>query len=279
MDNNKINECDANIKLDYKYVKKHIKPFDLILFRGADVISNSISFIEKKKLGCGDWSHVGIAITSEYFPCLSIFDKKGKNDNNDNDNIYIYESTMSGILGDGVNKIEGRTFGVQLRRLSEVVPAYLSKNGTRIGWCSLNEYASSRMLHKIKCSCDPCECCKCGDSCKCDPCKCCKCDDEDGLERLKESLDKFYLDNIDTGYDYNILRMMTSVFPFLTKFISDSSKRMFCSELVTHVYKIIGIVDKNIDPETIAPVELISFTNNNLKTVVNLPPIEITNNV
>jgi hypothetical protein len=42
-----------------------IQPLDLILLRGTGPVSHAICFMEAKKLGHGDFSYAGVAVTRE----------------------------------------------------------------------------------------------------------------------------------------------------------------------------------------------------------------------
>jgi hypothetical protein len=76
--------------------------------------------MEQKKLGRGDFSHIGLAITRDALdlPCL----EPGK--------LYVWESTFSapaGFFARFTDKVpdretEGVRFGVQIRDLELVVP-------------------------------------------------------------------------------------------------------------------------------------------------------------
>src|SRR5262245_63829703 len=109
-----------------------IQPIDLILFRGTDPVSHAICFLEAKKLGRGDFSHVGLAVTREALDLP--FLEPGK--------LYVWESTFSAPVGfwakftDRVpdRETEGVRFGVQIRDLELVVPGYASSGG-KVAWC------------------------------------------------------------------------------------------------------------------------------------------------
>src|SRR5438309_11598776 len=86
-------------------LKNQVKPLDLMVFRGSDFVSDTISFLEKWKFGQGDWTHVGVVMTTDVITIK----------NGQPGRLYLWESTMSGkTLGDGVNNVETNqaTFGV-----------------------------------------------------------------------------------------------------------------------------------------------------------------------
>ena len=89
-----------------------MKALDIILFKGVDFISDIILKLQKKQLGQGDWSHVGLIVSKEIL-----------DDNRlQKDCFYFWESTMSGKFNDSIPNIEGDSFfGVQLRQLGPIL--------------------------------------------------------------------------------------------------------------------------------------------------------------
>ena len=105
----------------YADYKQHIKPLDIILFRGGDLASSTIRYIEKKRDGRGDFSHSGIIVTTDVLDHPDM--KPGR--------LYILESTVTGWLGCGVKNIEGKAaFCVQITDFSKLVEAYDSQKLT-----------------------------------------------------------------------------------------------------------------------------------------------------
>ena len=130
-----------------------LKPFDLVVFSGDDLISNFIRYVElshlegfaqAQNLGAISnreldttrlkdyngidpkenlYSHCGIIITSEVLDHPLV--KPGK--------VYIFESTMGGKYGYGINNVEGNSFlGVQLRDFEQVFLEYDIANDTSV---------------------------------------------------------------------------------------------------------------------------------------------------
>mgnify|MGYP002351034239 FL=1 len=85
-------KIDYNNFATYKDISNKIKPFDLIAFRGGDIISDLISIVEKYHLGIGDFSHLGMIVTSDILPYYIINNEKIYLDPK---KIYIFESTIS----------------------------------------------------------------------------------------------------------------------------------------------------------------------------------------
>jgi hypothetical protein len=227
-------------------IKNQIKPLDLICFRGNEFVSNTISKVQKLAFGNGDWTHVGIIITAD------LLNFKNSNPNK----LYIWESTMSGSLGDGVNNIETDKgfFGVQIRDFEKVINKYIKDDITKIGWCKLlnnpYELKNNEPLDEYR----------------------------KRLNIIKLILQNFYNKYGKSKYDYKILTMFKTIFPFINKIkflkkLFHTNNMFFCSELVATIYKEIHILDESIDPESIAPIELLGYTNDNLGKIVNEPII------
>lgn len=224
-------------------IKNKIQPLDLIFFRGADVVSNTISLAEKYDVGQGSWTHVGMVITPDIVPIK----------NSKPDGIYVWESTMSGYLGDGVNNIEtgSWTFGVQIRDLADVVDKYDNNSNTRIGWSQLN---NNPLVKKD------------GES-----------DDEYKTRKNKISkiLTDFKAKFGNATYDYNCCDLCSGLCPkelnYPDKFFGSSDEKYFCSELVAKIYQLIDVIKKNVKPVNILPEELLGFGDNELNKIVSNP--------
>jgi hypothetical protein len=223
-------------------VKNKIRPFDLICFRGGDFVSNIISDVEKKSFGNGDWTHVGIVMTRD------VFKFKGKDNK-----LYVWESTISGKFGDKVNNIYNQSqFGVQIRDLGKVIEDYLKVKGTKIGWCKLinnpldqQENESNRSYRKR-------------------------------VSNLKINIRQFYYRHKDAKYDYTLKTFLKTLFPKLSKIkwinkLLHNNDKYFCSELVAKIYQDVGVLGNDIDPENVAPVELLGYSNDNIKKIVDEP--------
>ncbi len=138
----------------YEEYKHNLLPFDLILFKGTDCVSKTIQRVQRKKLGIPNsddaFSHVGIVVTSDILEIpkglvrqsefreshfvKQLSEKSGNQRSVDTmtsqlllkpGEKYVWESTMSGPLADGVRNVNHKSFlGVQLRNLDEVIREY-----------------------------------------------------------------------------------------------------------------------------------------------------------
>jgi|SRR5215510_4062684 len=218
-----------------------IQPLDLILFRGVDPVSSAICFVEERRLGRGDFSHAGLAITRDALDLP--FLEPGK--------VYVWESTLSAPAGfwarftDKVPDVEtaGVRFGVQIRDLELVVPGY-SSNGGRVAWCAFHG-------------------------------------DRPPIEAMRPRLRALYEEFGHAPYNRNLLALFSVVFPALRpasghfaraedrvahfvndvlhrarehKSVADAEHHMFCSEWVGTVYKRLGLSTPQFDPHVAAPV-------------------------
>ena len=113
----------VNLPIPYSKIRPVLRPFDLVAFRGTDCVSGCIRCLELNRpcggrIRSGDFSHVGMIVTSDILDDVRCVPGK----------LYIWESTMSGKLADGVNNVNGQQFlGVQLRDFDQVVsePIYI----------------------------------------------------------------------------------------------------------------------------------------------------------
>lgn len=231
--------------VDFQDIEFMIKPFDLIAFRGGDLVSDTIAKLEEQHNGDGYFTHVGIVVTSDVLDVL---------DSND-DNLYIFESTCSysiPLVQKGVPDIlTGKgVLGVQLRKLKDVIPTYIENEKTKIAWCSLknNPYAK-----------------KYSESSNCLVSR---------RKELKKIFSNFFSLYHGRLYEIDLFSLFSSLFsPFrIIRDIKDSaienfmsllgkngdrspSGWQFCSELVANVYLTLGIFDTSVNPKNIVPMD------------------------
>jgi hypothetical protein len=231
--------------ISYSTAKKCIAPLDLILFRGSEMVSRTIRFLEQLEVQNGEWSHCGLVVTSDLVPTIR---------NAKPDRLYVWESTLSGQLNDGVMDVESNAavFGVQVRPLDKLVIEY-NKPGRRIAWAKLLQ--------------NPCN----------------MRDDEDDVEhelrlaRLQQLMCALHLKYHNELYEINPIRLLAALFPCfrgLRNRFKTGKDLMFCSELVATVYCDIGVLDpQKVDPENVLPVDFIGDKDEEFKPVNRLPPI------
>lgn len=222
----------------YEDCLPYLKPLDLVFFKGGDYVSKLICFLEKTQMpsreiqlrqlvqdgGAADiFSHVGIVVTAEILEHPSV--ETGK--------WYIWESTMSGPLNDGVPNILGQSYlGVQLRDLSEVIRAYDAKADTRVAMGCLTESVRSKLLMEHSRS-------------------------------LRERFTEVFNDYDGIRYDANIISLCSSLCRCcrgareIGEYLLDTEDWLFCSELVAVVYKDLGIFPAKVNPKNVVPMDFL----------------------
>lgn len=140
------------------------KPLDIVLFGGGDFVSDFIKWVTLKKITDNPQYKILTESDqdSEKYKHIIVFSHVGllvdntilKHPNLEPGKMYVFESTMSGSLTDGVKNIEGKSFlGVQLRDFEKVVKGYLSTSGTYIAVAPLTQKVrnglpqGARMVH------------------------------------------------------------------------------------------------------------------------------------
>jgi hypothetical protein len=218
----------------YREICDQIQTFDLILFRGGDFVSGAISRVESVTTGVDDFTHVGIAIRAQSISELSDLWRPG------NDTLYIFESTASGKLVDGVSAVtDGRGhLGAQVRDMAQVAKHYDAGATTRMAWMPLQD--------SIRAKIDP--------------------------RAINAILDKYMY----TAYNASCVSLAAAASPILRK-IRDSwvfrkirsilyryfccgaqpNTWLFCSELCAHIYRDIGVFPDSVIPADVMPVDFL----------------------
>jgi hypothetical protein len=199
----------------YDKIRPMLRTGDVILFKDSGA-SSVISFLQKKKRLRGTYTHVGIVIMSKSFPVGSQYRLCSLNGVDYANVPYIFESTQSGIGGDGTVSVSGRKMlGVQLRKLDDVVFSYGSKKKTRI------------VVGKLR--------------------KKYKLDDE----QVYNSFLKYNM----TRYQLNCVQLLSTIFDFLKRFRSFFDVGIFCSELVALMLKESGVINNEVNPKDCLPID------------------------
>jgi len=217
----------------YNKVKNQIKPFDLVLFKGGDYISDFIRYVQhlnteikynkKYDVNSDQFSHVGMVVTKDILPDSSLKDGK----------LYIWESTMSGDLTDGVPNVLGESYlGVQLRDLDQVVKNYDANPHTQIAFASLKDEIYDEIMF---------------------------------TPELSNKFVKLFALYNGIRYDANLLSLYAAVnkdyrsHRDLIEETLNTENWLFCSELVALIYKNLGIFPESIDPKNVVPMDFIGF--------------------
>lgn len=240
-----IMNVNMNKTLDYNYVRNNMKPLDLILFKGNELVSKTIRLLQRIKLGvsdANDFSHVGMIVNT------TIIDKK-EYPYLEDDKLYIFESTLSGSLSDGVLNVENKSFfGTQVRDLDLVLKKYNTKYP--LGWCRLKNNPGIISMADIK--------------------------DANNInnvnkitmrlaerEKFKKRFTEVFMKYNGVRYDVNLISLLAALFPgirwlrnYAEKFFHTQGF-LFCSELCFTVYQELGLYNKLFDPRNVVPVDFI----------------------
>lgn len=219
----------------YSEIKTKIKPFDIILIKGGEFISNVIRFIQQNTLVVPKmkdvWSHVGLVVTRELLDDKRL--EPGK--------LYLIESTMSGRLNDGIKNIDGNSFfGVQIRDLDKIVKKYTSHKKTSIAWSRLhnNPFTDETEAGKKK------------------------------RKEIQAAFTELFPKRWEgIRYDWNLISLAAAAWPIFKplKWISDkinifdNKDWLFCSELVFDILQVFQFYDGHFDSSLVLPQDLIGF--------------------
>lgn len=208
--------------ISYNEAKALMRPFDVLLFRGGDFISDGISRIEKATTRVGAFTHAALIISGACldFPFLTQDSYTSKPDH-----LYSWEITMSGKLNDGVTDIFGKSFlGVQLRDLDEVIKATLSNPKASVAWLPLNRSKSdySTITNET---------------------------------RLRATA--LYLQTYEAPYEIYPCVLLAAACPRFRCCSTKGTKRFFCSEFVAYILRSIGHLPPTVKVENVLPVDFL----------------------
>lgn len=229
----------------YATVKDDLESFDLVMFAGPDFISDYIRYMQNKclkkestagyKVYPGEYSHVGMIVKSDILEDENV--KPGE--------VYLWESTMSGRLSDGVPNVQNKSYlGVQLRDFSKVVVGYDKPIETKIAVCKLKPEFRPEITPE-----------------------------------LKQEFTQYFQRVNGTRYDINPISLWSNAWLKLRKIreitedFFGTEDFLFCSELVASVYTHFNILPKEINPKNVVPMDFLGFDvdTNACPVVVNKP--------
>ncbi len=217
----------------YSDMRDNVRTYDLLLFRGADFVSNTISHIETVMDGSGDFTHAGIAIRAKDLPESSQLYRPPQDDK-----LYVFESTASGKIAGGPPGTDGRGhLGVQVRDMDTLVPIYDGYPSSRLAWLPLREDTRPPI--------NPYQV-------------------QDILDRYTNLMyDANCLDLLASAFP--VLRSMRRIFRnscCLLKYMCcmcftarRTGRWYFCSELVSQIYIDIGVFPDSLNPEDVLPMD------------------------
>lgn len=251
-------------------IKPLMRTYDLLMFRGADFVSNSIARIEAMQDGpkvkdVANYTHVGIVIRGEDLLPAGTTDPTEK-DWLKADDVYVFESTMSGDLADGCHDVHGEThLGCQLRLLSDVATHYDRPAKARMAWCPLQKPVPA------------------------------------GKKSIRAEYEKYR----GVSYDLSVIDMAACAFPAVRRIRDNTafehvrdavcrflygkgradgasgddnyaSKWQFCSEMACNIYRDIGLISEAVDPRDVMPADFVTDPDDPNKTLDSdgeVPPL------
>ena len=217
---NKILSKKGELYEDYKH---NLRPFDLIFFKGDAIFSAVISALERhgnKMSNSGEFSHVAMIVNSDVLIYEGVLPGK----------LYVLESIVGGTFAHNVKDIKGKVkYGVQIRDLDEIIPAFDKSNKTTIAWGKIkNNPLDTTPINEIKL-------------------------------RLTEFCTKY----VGKSYEFNPYNLLSSVFPSMRKYRSIVEKLChnkncyFCSEIVALAFKEFGIYPGSVNEKDVLPRDII----------------------
>jgi len=242
------------MNITYDTIKHQIKPFDLIFFRGGDLISDLISVLETYELTHGEFTHVGMVVTSDILP-------QYKDYHLEEGEIYLMESTFSyfpDLTHEMPDMITGKgKFGVQIKKLKDLINVYIYNDKTKVAWCSLIDNPFDDLNKRLQ---------------------------------LQNQFVTFFNHYYDRLYDMDPIDLLGVMFPkirTLRNKVDDMINKLwlkchqlpqnspalwqFCSELVANVYQTIGVIPQDIDTRNVLPMDFLGYDQDGLKALVNKP--------
>lgn len=235
-----------------------VRPLDLLVFQGAEGVSNIIRKLQESKLSSGIVSHVEVCITREWCPSIALADGDQALQRK-----LSWGSTLGGKLNDHVLDAEtgGVTFGVQVRDLRELLERYAEVHAStgkgNVGYARLRRNPTRTDDHHLR-------------------------------EHLVESLEKAYATYNHRQYDFNPINLLAGLYPKLrglrrmsnaiTQKIDRHAPWLFCSEFAASLYEDLGIISKTLpdgddfNAEDVVPVDFLGYDEDGLKGVCH--PVE-----
>jgi hypothetical protein len=254
---------DHNNIVDFDDLAGEIKPFDLIAFCGADLISDTIGSVQKYYLGTDEFTHVSMVVTADILPFF-IFEEKTIY--LDPKTIYILESTIPYSLTNFEavpDKFSGKSqMGVQLRNLKDVTRLYLRDKGSRVCWCKLLNNPFDNVSNRPS---------------------------------IAENFNKIFGQYYGRMYDASVVSLSASIFPIMRSirtmrdffyyklysilkwvgFVQGNkggpAEWQFCSELVANIYINFAIIPESFNPKDVVPADFFGFDKDGLSVIVGEP--------
>lgn len=220
--------------LYYEEAIKEMRPLDLLFFSGSELVSGWIRDLSKLTRHEGEWSHCGIIVNKKIIPSLNVSDS--------DETLYVWESTISSTYDiiSAEHTLDAETgkpfFGVQIRKLANVIKGDLTTKSSVVGWAKLIDNPIDKKENEtiIEYS-----------------------RRYAGLQSTMVDLHKKYNHR---DYQMNILRLCATMipqsWPSLKGKLCFGRKWIFCSQLVAIIFKTLGIYPETIKPALVIPEDI-----------------------
>jgi len=201
--------------VEWSEIRGQLETLDMIQFRGTDWFSRAMVRAELQTLGQDAARFTHAALVI----WGSDFPKTSKF--HSDTKLYVFECTD--CKQDAVPNFDGKKFmGVQLRDLDEVVPNYDCCKETELAWMRMHDDARPNV-------------------------------DPEALERV---VNKYLNRKFEMNPVYLLSALYTGLRPWRTLIgRGHGSKRLFCSELVTHVLQDLEVIDPDVSPLDVLPAD------------------------
>lgn len=200
-------------------VLEQVQPFDIVLFRGTEFMSDLIRFTQARALSAQKrararlFSHLGFVVDSTVVLDAALVPGRK----------YILESTISGKLGQGVRNVHGHAFlGVQVRDFEALVRAYDKSKHSRVAWLPLADKYRARV----------------------------------NLASTQEAYDHFLGQPYDAN-PYTLCAAVWRFLRPCRTCSEAAYDGIFCSELVAAFYKRIGVLPSRVVPSNCVPADFL----------------------
>jgi hypothetical protein len=206
-------------------VLENMESFDLICLT-RNSFNSIVSYqVQKKIYNDNDdvWPHVGIIIKNDVLPTIE-------------NKIYFWHASASGG-------------GIEMCDFEKYI--YLENSKIiKIGWCKLKNNPLHRNTNDTDESYNK------------------------RIKKIKKQINDFYIHTKNSTFTYFMPYLSVNFLPFLKNIFHKKNKtdkeekivikkKYFCSNYVTTIYQIIGVVDKSENPDTFFPETFIRYNNKN----------------
>lgn len=217
----------------------------IVLFQGRGVVSSLIKYVSNRENGSivkdvGTFSHVGVLVSNR------IMDIPNSKDGE----YYVLEITCSGAIAQDYTMdlmTDSYKLGLQVRSFKKLQENYSG----RIFLLPLAQNPTERKEESIEFF-------------------------EERIQKIKKTINSFYLKNTKTKYQLNPLMLLSSAIPYLRRFrkyniISSNWKQ--CAQITSELYKELGLLKKTVETDNVIPEDFIKDIDNQIPKDFGIFPL------